>query len=222
MSRVSLIPQTFWFRPAFVCRKIAGLPRSPGRPLDLPPACALPDLGSLDDRSRWVEPRVAWNAAGLGLAFEVSGKAKPIESDCYAIGGRDEVEVWIDTRDTRDVHRATKFCHHFLASFRPSKRGQDLGVELAQLRIHRALADAPMARPGLTVAWAETTRGGYRLEMFLPAEALHGFDPDTNRRLGLYYRVGDPERGDQFLAVGREFPVGEDPSLWATLELIDA
>ncbi len=35
-------------------------------------------------------------------------------------------------------------------------------------------------------------------------------------------QVTDPERGDQFLGVGREFPIGEDPSLWSTLDLVDA
>ena len=63
---------------------------------------------------------------------------------------------------------------------------------------------------------------GYRLELFFPAEVLHGFDPETNRRLGFAYAVNDPDRGEQFLGVGREFPVGEDPSLWSVLELRDA
>ena len=31
----------------------------------------------------------------------------------------------------------------------------------------------------------------------------------------------DHVREDQFLGVGRDFPVGENPSLWATLELCD-
>jgi hypothetical protein len=163
---------------------------------------------------------VAWNAEGLGIAVEVSGKSQPIQTDPYAIGGRDEVELWIDTRDTRDVHRATKFCHHFLTHFRGAKPGSSLEVDVEQRRLHRALADAPTARSELVRTWAEPTRHGYRLEVFFPAVTLHGFDPDTNRRLGLYYRVGDPEQGDQFLSVGREFPVGEDPSLWATLELL--
>ena len=59
------------------------------------------------------------------------------------------------------------------------------------------------------------------LELFLPAQALSGFDPDTNRRLGFAYQIGDHVREDQFLGVGREFPVGENPSLWSTLELTD-
>jgi len=42
--------------------------------------------------------------------------------------------------------------------------------------------------------------------------ALNGFDPETNRRLGFAHQVTDPEREDQFLGVGREFPIAEDPS----------
>jgi hypothetical protein len=50
---------------------------------------------------------------------------------------------------------------------------------------------------------------------------MHGFDPDTNRRLGFAYHLADSIREDQFVGVGREFPIGENPSLWATLELRD-
>ena len=51
--------------------------------------------------------------------------------------------------------------------------------------------------------------------------ALNGFDPDTNRRLGFAYQIADHVHDDQFLGVGREFPLGENPSLWSTLELRD-
>ena len=57
------------------------------------------------------------------------------------------------------------------------------------------------------------------MEAFLPAAVLHGFDPETNRRLGFCYRLRDREMGDQFLAPGAEFPYWEDPSLWSVLEL---
>lgn len=221
MAQADLIPQAFWFRTALACPRLDGLPRGKGRPLNLPAECALPDLGALQGREPLAEVRVAWNPAGLGVAFEVTGKARPIEADPYAIGGRDEVELWIDTRDTRDVHRATRFCHRFSATFPGPKKGPTLNVDLAQTRIHRAQADAPLAKLGQVLTWAEPIKGGYRLELFFTAEALHGFDPDTNRRLGFYYRVADPERGDQFLGVGREFPVTDDPSLWATLILGD-
>lgn len=220
MPQADLIPQAFWFRLALDCPRIDGIPRAGGRLLNLPASHALPSFQSLDGRGSWVEVRAGWGPKGLGLALEISGKTRPIQSDAYAIGGRDEVEIWIDTRDTRDVHRASRFCHRFLVTFQAS--GKTLKAEVAALKIHRALADAPFPKAGLIATWAEAIPGGYRLELFLPAEALSGFDPDTNRRLGFCHRVGDPERGDSFLTLGREFPVGEDPSLWATLVLQDS
>jgi hypothetical protein len=67
---------------------------------------------------------------------------------------------------------------------------------------------------------AHHIKGGYRLEAFLPAAVLNGFDPQEHPRLGVYYYIRDQELGDQFLSVGWEFPFGEDPSLWAVLELV--
>ena len=59
----------------------------------------------------------------------------------------------------------------------------------------------------------------YRIEAFLPASVLNGFDPETSRRLGIFYRVRDREHGDQLLSGARELPYWEDPSLWSTLTL---
>jgi hypothetical protein len=127
----------------------------------------------------------------------------------------------VDTRDTRDVSRATKFCHRFAAQLRLREPGRKLGVEVVPKPIARAVADAPLSRAGLIESRAELSRSGWTLEIFLPAQALHGFDPDTNRRLGFAYQVADHVREDQFLGVGRDFPIGENPSLWATVELRD-
>ena len=74
------------------------------------------------------------------------------------------------------------------------------------------LADVPFR--------AHRVKGGYRLEAFLPAAALNGFDPQEHPRLGVYYAVRDQAIGDQFLSVGWEFPFSDDPSLWAVLELV--
>jgi hypothetical protein len=213
-----LLPQAFWFRLAMPCRRIDGLPKAQGRLLDLPGACALPGTAALEGRDPWAEVRVAWNPGGLAVAVEATRRAGTIRHDPEASEG---VEVWVDTRDTRTIHRASRFCHRFLAVLAPRGRATALDVAVAQKTIHRALADAPSCRPEAIPARAERLRGGWRLELFLPAEALHGFDPETNRRLGFCYRAIDPDGADQFLGAGREFPVGEDPSLWSTLELRD-
>ena len=129
-------------------------------------------------------------------------------------------QFWIDTRDTRTVSRATRFCHRFVVRLEVAKSRQLL-VDVSQRPIARAQADAPLHKSELFDTRAELGKSGWMLELFLPAQALNGFDPDTNRRLGFAYQIGDHVRDDQFLGVGREFPVGENPSLWATLELCD-
>jgi len=132
-----------------------------------------------------------------------------------------EVHFWIDTRDTRDVSRATRFCHHFLVNLLKGGSKRSLTANVLQRPIARAIADAPIYRGDPVPVAAEMTKTGWTLALFLPAQALNGFDPDTNRRLGFAYQISDRVRPDQFLAMGREFPLGENPSLWATLELRD-
>ncbi len=215
-----LLPQAFWFRLAIPCRRIEVLPRSGprGRLLDLPESCALPDLAQLEGGRSWAEVRVAWNPAGLAVSIEATGKLGPIhfeEGPTLSNGA----QIWVDTRDTRGIHRASRFCHRFAAKLAQGGSRTALDVELAQRPIARAVADAPMCAIETLSTRAERLSDGWRLELFFPSEALHGFDPETNRRLGFAYQVSDPDREDQFLGVGREFPIGEDPSLWSTLEL---
>ncbi|WZO97005.1 hypothetical protein EP7_004017 [Isosphaeraceae bacterium EP7] len=216
MSTVPLIPQSFWFRMALSCPRVDGIPRPSlkGRFLDLPESCRLPSLSQLDGKDSWADIRVAWNPNGLAVSVEVTGKKKAVSADPYRIQS-EGVGVWVDTRDTRDIHRGSRFCHRFQATL----VGAGKDVEFVQKTIARAIADAPTSVKGSIEARSEIFKGGWRLEMFLWSTALHGFDPETNRRLGLLIQVTDQERDDLYLGIGREFPVGEDPSLWASLDL---
>lgn len=216
----TLLPQVFWFRLGLACPRVDGIPRSKGRLLDLPESCRLPEMTSLADREPWADVRLAWNPGGLGIAVEVRDKPGRFAFDPNLPDASDGVQLWIDTRDTRDIHRASKFCHRFSAVLVPGP-GAKLGVKVSLKPIHRAQADPPKVKADAVHSRAEKLRKGWRMELFFPAESLHGFDPETNRRLGFNYQVTDPDRGDQFLGVGRDFPIGEDPSLWATLELRD-
>ncbi len=216
----SLLPQAFWFRVAASCPKVEGIPRldSKGSLLDLPAACALPELAALDGRSPWASVRVGWSGEGIGIAIQAEGLGAnartPDRPEGFAT-----VNVWIDTRDTRNVSRATRYCHRFVARLKLGRDRKSLTPEVEQRPIARALADAPLASTDLFAARAQLQKSGWSLELFLPAKALNGFDPETNRRLGFAYQIADHEREDQFLGVGREFPLGENPSLWSTLEL---
>jgi hypothetical protein len=128
------------------------------------------------------------------------------------------VTLWVDTRDARSSHRASRYCHqfHFLAAGGGPERDEPA---FAQSKINRALQDAALAPASAVPFRCAWTRGEYTLEAFLPAAVLNGFDPEQNPRLGFYYAVRDAERGEQVLGVGADFPFGEDPSLWEVLEL---
>ena len=217
-----LVPHRFLFRVAYPCPHVAGVPREGGDDLlDLPPACRLDHFGDMDDKRPFADVRLAWNELGLGLQVEVRGKSEVPRGEASRPRSSDGVTLWIDTRDARASHRASRYCHQF--HFLPAGGGPDRDEPaFVQAKINRALQDAPPAGPGEVLFRCAPRRGGYRLEAFLPAEVLNGFDPEQNPRLGVYYAVRDAELGEQTLAIGSDFPYAEDPSLWCTLELTRA
>jgi hypothetical protein len=87
------------------------------------------------------------------------------------------------------------------------------------LPVARAREDVALPQAQLVQVQSRIQPTGYDLEIWFPAEVFVGFDPATNARIGFHYVVHDTERGDQALAVGSEFPVESDPSLWQTVEL---
>jgi hypothetical protein len=186
----------------------------------LGPEFTLPALGDLDQDRRFAEVRAAWSPEGLAFTVRVEGKrqqpwcrdSRPDESD--------GLRVFLDTRDTHNVHRASRFCHGFI--FMPAGTGRALDEPAAEpMLINRAKENAKPVRPGVLQARREKRVDGYILDAFIPAVALHGFDPSEHPRLGFNYAVVDRELGIQSLSCSVEFPYAEDPSLWTTLELMD-
>jgi hypothetical protein len=215
-----LVPPSFLFRIAFPCRYVKDIPRQGDeRLLELPAECRIDIVAALDEQHRFADVRLAWNELGLAVQVEVRGKEKPPQGDAARPRGSDGVTLWLDTRGARGSHRASRYCHqfHFLAS----GAGPDHDVPaFVQTKINRALEDAPHVAPAEVALLVQPIRGGYRLEAFLPATALNGYDPEQYPRLGFFYAVRDDERGEQLLSLTPEFPFWEDPSLWSVLELV--
>ena len=215
----SVVPHRFLFRYSFPVTHVRGIPKKGKSLLDLPAGCALPQLDEVDGGKSFAEIRVGWNAAGLGIAARVRGKKKPPVGDLDAATESDGMQVWIDTRNTQSIHRASRFCHHFclLPRAAGAKFDQPAGVELP---IARAREERVPSKPSQIKVAATLLKDGYDLEAWLSADVLTGYDPESNPRLGFYCVVRDHELGEQFLTVGSEFPFAHDPSLWSTLELL--
>ncbi len=119
-----------------------------------------PDLSALEGRASWASVRVAWNPQGLGIAILANAPvSKAARSDDRPEGFAD-VNLWIDTRDTRNVSRATRFCHRFSAHLTLARDRKRLNVAISQRAIARAVADAPICSPDLlsTARRAEPSR----------------------------------------------------------------
>ncbi|HKB41066.1 MAG TPA: hypothetical protein VKD72_31855 [Gemmataceae bacterium] len=215
-----LVPHQFLFRVAYPCRYLKDIPREEDDSLlELPAECGLDNFAAMDGRRNFADVRLAWNELGLGVQVEVRGKAQPPQGDIARPRASDGVTLWVDTRDARTSHRASRYCHQF--HFLPTGGGPDHDEPVfTQTKIHRALHDAPLVSPASVPFRCRRERNGYVVEAFLPAPALHGFDPEQNRRLGIFYAVRDAELGEQTLGVDAEFPFVEDPSLWSVLELV--
>ncbi len=178
-----------------------------------------PCFGVLDDARLFADVRLAWLDDGLVFSLRVSGKKHQPWCRDTRLDESDAFHVWIDTRDTKNIHRASRFCHHFV--FMPSGGGRRLDQPVAdQVLINRARENANPVRPGVLRAQSEKRIDGYALDCWIPSEALTGFDREDYGKLGLFYSVVDREFGEQTAAYSAAFPYREDPSLWCSAELV--
>src|SRR5262249_37167588 len=140
---MSFVPHRFLFRLAVPCRQVIDVPDLEGDDLvDLPESCRIANFAFLDGKTDFADVRLAWNENGLALQMEVRGKEQPAAGDAARPGPADGLTLWIDTRDARTSHRASRFCHqfHFLAAGGGAERDEPAFL---QAKINRALQDAP-------------------------------------------------------------------------------
>jgi hypothetical protein len=178
------------------------------------------DAGTDDRESAFADVRMAWNADGLVFHVRVEGKRQAPWCREGRLEDSDGLTVWIDTRATLNIHRASRYCHRFV--FLPAGGGRQQDEPLAdQLLINRARENARPIRPRELQVASKVTKSGYTLSALVPSVALGGYDPQQHRQIGFTYAVYDRELGRQTFATGSGFPFEEDPTCWAAVELVE-
>lgn len=179
------------------------------------------DAGSDDREPAFADVRMAWSADGLVFNVRVEGKRQAAWCREGRLEDSDGLTVWIDTRATLNIHRASRYCHRYV--FLPAGGGHGQDEPLAdQLLINRARENARPVRPRELQVVSKVTKTGYWLAGLAPAVALGGFDPQQHRQVGFTYAVYDRELGRQTFATGSGFPFEEDPTCWAVLDLVES
>ena len=212
-----LLDSTFLFHFSVPCLYISQAWSDRG--IQLPETCRIPCFSDLEGGPLFADLRAAWNNEGVYFTVRVEGKRQTPWCRETQLDESDGLHVWIDTRNTHNVHRASRFCHRF--AFLPAGSGRLLDLPVAdQMLINRARENAKPIRPDIMGVRSEKRVDGYVLECCVPKAALTGYEPDDHSRLGFTYVVIDRELGWQTFTVSDQFRFQEDPSLWGSLELV--
>lgn len=222
---MSTLPEHFLFRLQFTARRLDAVPAtlapetlSADYRIPFGERFPLPSRAGANDEAAF-DFRIGWHENGLILTAVLSGKKRPPLCERTRQETSDALSFFFDTRDVRDVHRATKFCHRFL--FLPTETDVKTGGAPAAfwLPIHRAKTPPnPVDTARFRLA-AALRKDGWSLSAFLPADTLTGYDPNEHSRVGFWYSLFDNELGRFNLQHPSTFPADEDPSLWSVLDL---
>ncbi len=216
LTSPQLISPSFLFRFSAPCRYSATAWKPSG--IELGEEFRLPNFSELDDAPKRVDVAAAWSEQGLLFSVDVTGKKQAPWCRESRVEESDGVFLWIDTRDTHNIHRASRFCHQFV--FLPTGGGlRQLEPIAEMLLINRARENPKPVRPGTLAVVNKKQPNGYRLDIRIPEAALTGFDPAEHPRLGFHWAVIDRELGELTFCCPPGMPYREDPSVWGTLEL---
>lgn len=183
----------------------------------LPKSHLLPDLSALHGQSQFADVSLGWSEKGVFATVKVH---RPLVETAFPnLGEGDSVELFFDTRDVKTSGFTTRFCHHFY--FLPEPVETDGSNQAGEITRFRTEDVHELCDPELLFTEVQKGRGNYQLQIFIPAECLHGFDPELFDRMGFTYRInqfrGVPQ---QFSVSSEDYPIEQQPSLWASLKLI--
>ncbi len=174
----------------------------------------LSDMSDLLGEESFSDVSLGWHEEGIFARIDVN---KPFEEAIYPKYEQgDAIELFFDTRDLKEAGFPTRFCHHFLILPQEIQ-----GVRSLELTRFRSEDSHPLCDPGAIQVHTENHLRSFTVDIHLPAEILHGYDPRSFDRLGFTYCIHRPKKESQHFAVSSSYvSVPQHPSLWATCKLI--
>ncbi len=217
----------FLAHPAFAVPMLERPIRINGELSDWPALSKMPGIRAASavgtDRNNLPIPNIhmGWSRQGLTLAFEVFDtdvSASPANGAWWA---RDSVEFWISTRPTRaDQDRYDGFCHHFF--FVPVDQSTGEGATGVVGQWHcpgDAIAQNLIPHPCIKSV-TRILPDRYVTEIFLPASALNGFDPEHQPQLAFNIQVRNYQHAaEYFWSAPKQVLTQARPNTWGILYL---
>lgn len=178
----------------------------------------LPNLSFFYDEAPFAEISLQWSEKGL-YAFVTSSIALSKTAFPDFRSG-DSIEFFIDTRDVKTAGFLTRYCHHFCFLPESFEENSEI-IQAREITRFRGEESHPLAEPSLFWVETEKSRRGYRTQIFIPKEALFGYDPLQFDRMGFTYRINSFSHEPQVFSVpANEVMIEASPSHWASLKLV--
>lgn len=174
----------------------------------------LPSNSSLTSEYPFADVAMAWSKEGVELLVHVEQAYQ--ESSYPQIDRGDSFEFCIDTRDVKTSGYNTRFCHHFFC-LPEAVDGRQAG-EITRFRTEdfHELCD-----PNDLKVRTQLKKDEYFLQIFVPAQCLHGYDPDQFDRIGFTYRINRADSLPQhFTVLSTDYQFEQQPSLWSSVRLV--
>ncbi len=181
----------------------------------------IPALSSLSGGKQFAETCLSWSSIGLFFQSTFKASAGSMANSAGLTSRASLLSLYIDTRWSPGVHRATSFCHRFdLILNRPTKvlpvvRGHG---ELNPIQRARS-APAAIHPNDISVATFFHSEG-YEIKAFLKGATLTGYSPEEFQEMGIFYTINDGVFGNQIMARTLQSPYFEDPSVWCRCKLV--
>lgn len=218
---------SFANRPAFAVPMLDRPIHINGELSDWPVACKVPGIRPAQavgtERFHLPEPSVylGWARGGITLAFEVYDNdvsAAPAMGNWWS---RDSVEFWISTRPvTGDMDHFNEYCHHFF--FVPVDQPGDDGVSGVVGQWHSpgdAVGHPIVPHPDIRSV-TRILPDRYVTEIFIPASALHGYDPLKQPQMAFNIQVRNYQHAaEYFWSAPKQVLTQARPGTWGTIYL---
>jgi hypothetical protein len=173
----------------------------------------LPDTSELLAEEKFADLAIYWNQKALFIACHVNSPFSEALFPDYAAG--DSLELFIDTRDVKTSGFITRFCHHFVILPQEVQ-----GIRAQEVTRFRTEDTHPLCDSSEITVETDFRSSEYRLKITIPADCLHGYDPETFSRIGFTYKINRHRGAPQhFSSSSRDYPIDQQPALWASLHL---
>jgi hypothetical protein len=173
----------------------------------------LPDLSCFYLEDSFAAVSMGWQEKGISIEIEPKKRTKSL---AYLEGLM--VDLFLDTRDVKTAGYPTRFCHHFCLSPRGTP---DHSWHIHELTHFRGEDKHELCDPDLCRVETPLVGSSRVIAIFLPSEALHGYDPLQFARSGFTYRISRKGGKRQyFSADDADFVIAAQPSLWASVQYI--